>query len=250
MHFCTCFVYNTALMGYSTFPSNIISNRFLMQLMSNECYTIMLISIVALTGIISPLVKILYDPSKRYIAYKRRTILHSQSDEELRILACLHSPENVRAMISLLQVSNPNKESPINLVVLHLVKLMGQASSLLVPYRQSDKPSMNPTQSERIFSAFKKVEQQNDGLITLHCYKGVSPYSTMHDDVCYLALEKRTILIIVPFHKQWTCGDQVESSYSFRHLNKNVLEKAPCSVGILVDRGNHCKNSKHNSYNS
>lgn len=212
--------------------------------MSDECYAIMLISIVALTGIISPLVKILYDPSKRYIAYKRRTILHSRPNEELRILACLHSPDNVRAIISLLQASNPKKESPINLVVLHLVRLMGQASSLLVSHRQREKPSPNPTQSERIFSAFRKMEQQSHGLIMLHCYKGVSPYPTMHDDVCYLALEKRTILVIVPFHKQWTYGERVETSYAFRNLNKNVLEKAPCSVGILVDRGNK-KNSRY-----
>ncbi|KAM7527611.1 hypothetical protein LguiB_031021 [Lonicera macranthoides] len=213
-------------------------------MMSDECYAIMLISIVALTGIISPLVKILYDPSKKYIAYKRRTILHTRPNEELRILACLHSPNNVRAIISLLQASNPKKESPINLVVLHLVRLMGRASSILVSHRQCEKPSPNPTQSERIFSAFQKMEQQSHGLIMLHCYKGVSPYPTMHDDVCYLALEKRTILIIVPFHKQWIYGEKVETSYAFRNLNKNVLEKAPCSVGILIDRGNK-KNSRY-----
>ncbi|KAK3022279.1 hypothetical protein RJ639_045386 [Escallonia herrerae] len=188
-------------------------------------------------GVISPLVKVLYDPSKRFLAYKRRTIFHSRRNEELRILACLHSPDNVRAIISLLQISNPTKESPINLVVLHLVKLMGRASSLLIAQCQREKPSPNLTQSERIFSAFREFEQQKDALIMLHCYKGVSPYATMHNDVCALALEKRTILIILPFHKQWTFGERVETSYAIRHLNKNVLEKAPCSVGILIDRG-------------
>ncbi|XP_059298439.1 cation/H(+) antiporter 15-like [Lycium ferocissimum] len=206
--------------------------------MSEENYTIMLISVVVITGVISPLVKVLYDPSRRYIAYKRRTIMHSRENEEFRILACIHSQENVRAVISLLQVSNPTKESRISLVVLHLTKLTGRASSVLIAHQQRDKPSVNPTQSERIFNAFEKFEQQNTDLITIQCYKGISPYATMHNDVCSLALEKRTTLIIIPFHKHWIFEKGVETSYAYRHLNKNVLEKAPCSVGILVDRGN------------
>ncbi|OIT06869.1 PREDICTED: cation/H(+) antiporter 15-like isoform X1 [Nicotiana attenuata] len=205
--------------------------------MSEENYTIMLISVVVITGVISPLVKVLYDPSRRYIAYKRRTIMHSRDNDELRILACIHSQENVRAVISLLQVSNPTKESRVNLVVLHLTKLTGRASSVLVAHRKRDKPSLNPTQSERIFNAFEKFGQQNNDLIMVQCYKGISPYATMHNDVCSLALEKRTTLIIVPFHKHWIFEKRIETSYAYRHLNKNVLEKAPCSVGILIDRG-------------
>ncbi|KAK4363705.1 hypothetical protein RND71_018946 [Anisodus tanguticus] len=206
--------------------------------MSEENYTIMLISVVVITGVISPLVKVLYDPSRRYIAYKRRTIMHSRENEEFRILACIHSQEKVRAVINLLQVSNPRKESRISLVILHLTKLTGRASSVLIAHQKRDKASLNPTQSERIFNAFEKFEQQNSDLIMVQCYKGISPYATMHNDVCSLALEKRTALIIVPFHKHWIFEKRVETSYAYRHLNKNVLEKAPCSVGILVDRGN------------
>ncbi|KAK9280013.1 hypothetical protein L1049_013698 [Liquidambar formosana] len=206
--------------------------------MNEECFAIMIISVVVVTGVISPLVKSLYDPSRRFIAYKRRTIQHSRSNEELRILACVHSPDNVQAILNLLHASNPTKESPLDLVVLHLLKLEARASSLLIAHRPRDKPSVNPTQSERIFNAFKNFEQLNRSIVTLRCYKGISPYATMHNDVCSLALEKRTSLIILPFHKQWIIGERVESPYAFRHLNKNVLDKAPCSVGILIDRTN------------
>lgn len=48
----------------------------------------------------------------------------------------------------------------------------------------------------------------------------------------------RLTFIIIPFHKLWISGTVVETSHSFRHLNKNVLDKAPCSVGVLIDRGN------------
>ncbi|CAL5426939.1 unnamed protein product [Camellia sinensis] len=209
------------------------------KIINEECYTIMIISVVLVTGVISPLVKVLYDPSKRYVAYKRRTILHLRQNDELRVLACVHGQENVQAIMTLLQVSSsPRSEFPVNLVVLHLVKLMGRSSSLLIAHREREKPSPTPTISERIFNAFKKLELQSNGRLFVHCYKGISPYATMHNDVCSLALEKRTTLIIVPFHKLWVYGQRVETSYAFRHLNKNVLDRSPCSVGILIDRGN------------
>ncbi|KAL0419177.1 UNVERIFIED_CONTAM: Cation/H(+) antiporter 15 [Sesamum radiatum] len=204
-------------------------------IVTEEVYAIMIISVVATTGLISPIVKFLYDPSKRFVAYKRRTLLHSRRNDELRILACIHQEEDVHSIISLLQVSNTTRDSPINLVVLHLVKLTARASSLLIAHRQRDKPPRNPTQSERIFNAFKTFEQDYPGLFRVHCYKGISPFMTMHNDVCTLAQEKRTTLIILPFRKQWTSGGTMQSSRAYRHLNKCVFDQAPCSVGILID---------------
>lgn len=208
-----------------------------LQVMSEECFAIMIISVVAITGVISPLVKSLYEPSRGFLAYRRRTIFHNKHKEELRVLACIHTQDHAQAILNLLDTSNPTKESPISLVVLHLVKLVGRASSLLVAHRAREKPSVNLTQPERIFNAFKNLEEKYHGFVTVNCFKGISPYSTMHNDVCSLALEKRTSFIIIPFHKQCTLGEKVETCYYLRHINKNVLEKAPCSVGILFDRG-------------
>ncbi|KAF8397180.1 hypothetical protein HHK36_016087 [Tetracentron sinense] len=211
--------------------------------LDDQCFTLLVISVVAITGVISPLVRSLYDPSRRYLAYRRRTILHAKRDAELRILACIHSRDNVRAILNILEASNPTKESPINVYILHLVELVGRATSLLVAHRLREKPSPNPTQSERIFNVFRHYEQNNNGFVTVQCFTGVSPQATMHNDVCSLALEKRTCLIIIPFHKQWVAEGRVESSHVLRNLNCNVVEKAPCSVGILVDRG-HLRNSR------
>ncbi|WJZ89180.1 hypothetical protein VitviT2T_008415 [Vitis vinifera] len=208
------------------------------KVMNEECFAIMIISVVVVTGVISPLVKALYDPSKRFIAYKRRTVQHSKRGEELCILACIHSQDNVKTIISLLNATNPTTDSPMNLFVLHLVKLMGRSSSLLVAHRPREKPSLYPTQSEQIFNSFRKFEERSRGAVMVHCFKGVSPYATMHNDVCSLALEKRTCIVIIPFHRQRINGERIEAPYVFRHLNKNVLEKAPCSVAILIDRGN------------
>lgn len=213
----------------------------LVQVLNEETFAIMIISVVVVTGVISPLVKALYDPSKRYIAYKRRTVQHSKRGEELCILACVHSQDNVKTTINLLNATNASRDSPMNLFVLHLVKLMGRSTSLLVAHLSREKPSLKPSQSEQIFNSFRKFEERSNGAVMVHCFKGVSPYATMHNDVCSLALEKRTCLVIVPFHKQRINGEKIEAPFALRHLNKNVLEKAPCSVAVLVDRGNQKK---------
>ncbi|KAF6174092.1 hypothetical protein GIB67_020274 [Kingdonia uniflora] len=57
----------------------------------------------------------------------------------------------------------------------------------------------------------------------------------MHDDVCSLALKKRSLLVIISFHKQWLIEGTIESSNVVRNLNLHVLGKAPCSVEILID---------------
>lgn len=220
---------------------SLIKGLMNLQVLNDECFAILVLTLVLVTGIVSPVVKALYDPSRRFLAYKRRTILHHPSDEELRILACIHKQDNVLAVLNLLAASNPTGASQIDLVVLYLVKLVGRASSVLVAHRPREKPSHHPIQSEKIFNSFSKFEDAYRGKVTLHCYKGISPYATMHNDVCYLALEKRTTFIIIPFHKQWIIGGMAESSFAYKQLNKNVLEKAPCSVGVLIDRGNQKK---------
>ncbi|XP_027337486.1 cation/H(+) antiporter 15-like [Abrus precatorius] len=215
----------------------LLINLKLKNVINDECFSILVLTLVLITGIVSPVVKALYDPSRRFLAYRRRTIMHHRDDQELRILACIHKQDNVLAILNLLAASNPTEASPFDLVVLHLIKLVGRASSLLVAHMPCEKPREHPSQTEKIFNSFKKFEDAYRSKVAFHFYKGISPYATMHNDVCYLALEKRTTFIIIPFHKQWIIGGSTESSFAYKQLNKNVLEKAPCSVGVLIDRG-------------
>lgn len=60
----------------------------------------------------------------------------------------------------------------------------------------------------------------------------------MHADVCSLAMDKKTNLIILPFHRQRNIDGILESSNSIRNLNQQVLRMAPCTVAVLVERGN------------
>ncbi|KAF8402548.1 hypothetical protein HHK36_010633 [Tetracentron sinense] len=208
-----------------------------LKLIDQQSYCILVVSMVLVTGTISPLVKILYNPSMRSTAYTRRTILHAKPDAELRILVCIYRQDNVPSIINLLEASNPTRESPLLIYVLHLIELLGRASPVLVAHQKDRMRSSHPNRSEHIINAFRLYERQNKETVSVYPYTAVSPYGTMHSDISGLALDKNATLVIVPFHKQWTMGGTIESINAIRNVNRNILNKAPCSIGILVDRG-------------
>ncbi|XP_055822230.1 cation/H(+) antiporter 15-like [Solanum dulcamara] len=211
------------------------------KVLDEKSFAIMVIVAIGMTAIITPIVTIVYKPSRNFTPYKRRTVQKTKLDREFRVLVSIHTPKVVPTIISLLEASCPTKKSPICIYVLHLVELTGRASGMLIVHnmRKTGRPAMNRTQaqSDHIINAFENFEK-SAGCVCVQPLTAISPYSTMHEDICVLAEEKRVALIIIPFHKQQTVDGGLEiTNPSFRTINQNVLANAPCSVGILVDRG-------------
>lgn len=65
----------------------------------------------------------------------------------------------------------------------------------------------------------------------------ISGFEDMHEDICATAADKRTALIILPFHKSPRLDGHFDSTPGFRTVNQKVLKHSPCSVAILIDRG-------------
>lgn len=66
----------------------------------------------------------------------------------------------------------------------------------------------------------------------------ISDLSSIHEDICTSAHQKRVAMILLPFHKHQRMDGSMESiGHAFHEVNQRVLQRAPCSVGILVDRG-------------
>ncbi|CDY47435.1 BnaA08g29740D [Brassica napus] len=211
------------------------------KVLDDETFATMVLIALVMTGVITPIVTVLYKPVKRSVSYKRRTIQQTKPDSELRVLVCIHTPRNVPTIINLLEASHPTKRSPICIYVLHLVELTGRASAMLIVHntRKSGKPALNRTQaqSDHIINAFENYEQ-HAAFVAVQPLTAISPYSTMHEDVCSLAEDKRVSFIIIPFHKQQTVDGGMEATNpAYRLVNQNLLGNSPCSVGILVDRG-------------
>ncbi|XP_044469104.1 cation/H(+) antiporter 15-like [Mangifera indica] len=211
------------------------------KVLDESSFASMVVVAIIMTAVITPIVTIIYKPARRVLPYQQRTIQRSKPDSELRLLVCINTPRNVPTIINLLEASYPKKRSPICVYVLHLVELTGRASAMLIVHnnRKSGRPALNRTQaqSDHIISAFENYEQ-HAACVSVHPLTAISPYSTMHEDICSLAEDKRVALIIIPFHMHQTVDGAMEATNpAFRMVNQNLQANAPCSVGILVDRG-------------
>ncbi|KAK3029183.1 hypothetical protein RJ639_038735 [Escallonia herrerae] len=210
--------------------------------LTTQAYTIMVVPVLVMTIIlIASLVPVLQSPSRNVMPYKRRTVQKSRPEEELRILACIQGMRNVPSIINLLEASNATQRSPISVFALYLVELIGRASAAITVHSARKAGPRNPNHEEaqidQIISAFDNYELRCDGA-TVQTLTARSAYSTMDEDICSIAKDKRVAIIILPFHKVHTLdGDMEDINPAFRSVNENVLANAPCSVGILIDRG-------------
>ena len=202
-----------------------------------EHYSTLTLSMVVITAVATPLIKLLYDPSGRFARAKRRTMEGSRPNAELRVMACLFSEDHAAPLLDLIEASGSSRDAPVSLIVLHLTELVGHAASVLKPHRKSRSSCGNPTPSDRIVNAFRYFEQQAPlGAVTVSPYVVASPYSSMQHDVCLLAHSRKANLILLPFHKS-SDGARSTANNAIRGINRSVMQYAPCSVGILIDHG-------------
>ncbi|KAM0911410.1 hypothetical protein ACQ4PT_013488 [Festuca glaucescens] len=201
-----------------------------------EHYSTLTLSMVLITAVATPLIKLLYDPTGRFARAKRRTMEGARPNAELRVMACLYTEDHAAPLIDLLEASGANRDFPVSLIVLHLTELVGRAASVLKPHKKSSSSTSN-SPSDRIVNAFRHFEQQaSPGAVTVSPYVAQSPYSSMHHDVCSLAHSRKANLILLPFHKS-SDGARSTANNAVRAANRAVLQYAPCSVAILVDHG-------------
>ncbi|WOG92375.1 hypothetical protein DCAR_0311640 [Daucus carota subsp. sativus] len=220
----------------------IILNQGLEHEIIDACsFTIMLFATLFTIGITLPLVSIIYKPSRKLVTYRGRAIDKAKSETELRLLVAVQSSRNVPTIINFLDASNTTTGLPLCVYVLHLAELTGRASAMLIAHGTQEK-GMAPlnkaqAQSEQILQEFKKLEEQSR-CISIQPLTAISPYATMHEDICNLAEDKKVAFIMIPFHKQQTVdGEMTTTNPEIQKVNQRVLENAVCSVGILIDRG-------------
>lgn len=206
--------------------------------LDEDCFTTMCVSMLIVTGTCIQIVRYLYDPSRRYMVPNRRTVMHSRPDSELRLLICVYEQESVTAAINFLEALNPSTYSPLAVYLLYLVELVGNAVPLLITHKVNKKPTSKPNTSEHIINAFRHFEQTHRDYITVFPFTAISPPKTLHNDVCTMALDKRTSLIVIPFYRRFSSTGEMQShNKAMRIANQNVLDKSPCSVAVLIERG-------------
>lgn len=196
------------------------------------------------TFITTPLVTWVYKPAKRtrLSDYKHRTVERKYPNSQLRILACFHSARNIPSLINLLEASRgTEKREGLCVYAMHLMELSERSSAILMVHkaRNNGLPFWNRGQrsdSDNVIVAFEAYQQLSR--VSVRPMTAISSMSDMHEDICTTAESKRAAIIILPFHKHQRLDGTLETTRNdFGWVNRKVLQHAPCSVGILVDRG-------------
>ncbi|KAI5342092.1 hypothetical protein L3X38_009967 [Prunus dulcis] len=146
-------------------------------------------------------------------------------------------------IIAILVPSMVHYLSPISVNALHLIELVGRASPVFIAHHIHEKVTFNVHFSEKVIGPFNQYQLNNQGAVSANIFTAISPSNIMDEDICTLALDKLTSIILLPFHRKFTFDGSIESDDNTRRaLNSSVLERAPCSIGIIVHRG-HLRHS-------
>ncbi|KAM7256679.1 hypothetical protein ACFE04_012420 [Oxalis oulophora] len=213
--------------------------------LNDETFAIMVLMAVFTTFITTPLVMAVYKPAKQASKgiYKHRTIERSDPNSQLRILTCFHCARDIPTTINLIEASRgTEKREGLCVYAMHLMELSERSSAILMVHkaRKNGLPFWNKLSnrgdSDQIVVAFEAFRQLSH--VSVRPMTAISSLTNIHEDICSSAESKRAGIIILPFHKHQRIDGALETTRSdFRWVNRKVLENAPCSVGILVDRG-------------
>lgn len=213
------------------------------QVLNDEVFTIMVIMALFTTFMTTPVVVMIYKPARNPIPYTERT-LDMDREKELRMLACIRGKEHVQALVNLTEAARGTRKRAIRLYILHLVQMSERASDILLVQRarKDGLPYFNTGtegaggEKDEITIAFQAYAQLSK--VTVRPMTAISRFEDMHEDVCITAADKRVSLLILPFHKhQASDGLLDHGKAAYRSVNQHILDYAPCSVAIVVNRG-------------
>ncbi|KAD3067523.1 hypothetical protein E3N88_35403 [Mikania micrantha] len=208
------------------------------EVVTDQAYSLLILNMLLVTGSSRLLLWHFYDPSTRYQTYKRNSILECEPGDFFRMVVCIHNEDNVPSVINLLEASNPTIHQRIEVVTMNLHPLEGRASAILLPISQVEKIPSAQNRVLQMGKAFYYFMERNRNSVMVEHLVAMAPYGSMHEDVITIAINKCANIVIVPFHKRWAIDGSIEATFpGIRSVNLKIMEKAPCSIGILLDRG-------------
>ncbi|XVF33712.1 hypothetical protein REPUB_Repub17cG0191800 [Reevesia pubescens] len=208
---------------------------------ARDIHNLFLTVVVLNTLIIGPVVAILLHREESCAHYPT-TLEILNPESELRMLACVYVPRHVSGHVNLISALGGCPNAPIKPYLVHLVELPKKRKSKLM-YHQLEDGDQFSDEEEYGGNDVLEINDAIDSFtpeakILIHQSKLVSSFLTINEDLCNGAEDLRVSIIFLPFHKHQRIDGKMENSMEeIRTINQKVIRHAPCSVGILVDRG-------------
>ncbi|KAJ4819600.1 Cation/H(+) antiporter [Rhynchospora pubera] len=199
---------------------------------------VLMFTIIINTFIACPVARLIVAWERRAYRYNPQSLEHLGPDNQLCVLACVHGQREVPAMLTLCTLCAGNGWSLIAVYLLHLLELTQKYAVDLMTNQKSLNNSSweNDGDDVRQVSLAADSFSQDSGLF-IKQLTTLSSYKSMNEDIYMGAEEVRACLVLLPFHKEQRYDRRmVCRKDEKRQLNLKVLQHAPCTIGILVDR--------------
>ncbi|OIV99640.1 hypothetical protein TanjilG_17450 [Lupinus angustifolius] len=210
------------------------------KVLNDQSFAICVLMALFTTFITTPIVMAVYKPARRGAPYKHKTVQRKDPNTELRVLACFHSTRNIPTLVNLIESSRgTRKKGKLCIYAMHLMELSERPSAITMVHKahKNGLPFWNKKPyGDQMVIAFQAYGQLSS--VNVRPMTAISALNNIHEDICTSAHQKRAALILLPFPKHQCFDGTMESlGPAFHTMNGLVLSHAPCSVGILVDRG-------------
>ncbi|WVZ73990.1 hypothetical protein U9M48_022231 [Paspalum notatum var. saurae] len=207
---------------------------------SETAQVVLLLSSIINTFLAGPASDAIVRQQRHASRYRSRCLEDLRVDHELRVLICIHGATGIHTMLTLANLSRGN--APLAVYLLHLVELVTSHKYAITHqlYHARD-----GGQDEDEWGYAREIEQVDsavatftyDNAIPVRQMTAISNLVSMDTDVRNSVEDAHASLVIMPFHKEQRYdGRMVCRREGRRLLNQRILHKAPCTVGVLVER--------------
>uniref|UniRef100_A0A453J5F0 Uncharacterized protein n=1 Tax=Aegilops tauschii subsp. strangulata TaxID=200361 RepID=A0A453J5F0_AEGTS len=205
----------------------------------------MIIGNLASTLVAGPAAAVFVRKEKEAYAMTHQALESLREEAELRMMTCSHSAHSMPALLSLveLMVMEPAKQPAVQVV--HLFEGGHKRAAAAAAAASPTTPYLPPIIDE--YDAGREAINDMNTVVDLYLRStGIalqqidvvcSSASRDVDAVCRCAAEARAALLLLPcYREQRYDGKMACRLEERRELNVGVLAKAPCTVGLLMDR--------------
>ncbi|KAM0836444.1 hypothetical protein ACQ4PT_062324 [Festuca glaucescens] len=205
----------------------------------------MIIGNLASTIVAGPAAAVVLRKEKEAYARRHQALESLGEEQELRMLTCSHSAHSTPALLSLVELLVTVPETQPAVQVLHLfdggqkrAAAAAAAASSTTPYHQQiideyDAGRDAITDMNTVVDLYWRAT----GVAFRQIDVVGSSASRDVDAVCRCAADAHATLLLLPcFKEQRYDGKMACRLEERRELNHGVLARAPCTVGLLVDR--------------
>ncbi|XP_047045509.1 cation/H(+) antiporter 2-like [Lolium rigidum] len=204
---------------------------------------VLLLSSIITTFMAGPASAAIVRQQRRAFQYRSHCLQHLKLDQELRVLVCVHGAGSVHSMLTLAELSKG--ATPVAIYLLHLIELMSSRKYAITHFYHTGDGADEEDDDSGRWGYAPVIDQvvaavngfTNGTFIPVRQMTAISSLETMDADVCNGAEDARASLVVVPFHKEQRYdGRMVCRHDNRRELNQRILQRAPCTVGVLVER--------------